>query len=118
MTELLRVEMLIISIIFMIVVVKSINKRKLWLQYSILWIIIAFALVVFLIFPGFVQWCANLVSIETPSNFIYLIAIIALSLITFSLTIIISKQSEMIKNIVQMVSIEKYLEKESDEKYE
>ncbi|MEG2017399.1 MAG: DUF2304 domain-containing protein [Clostridium sp.] len=115
MPSLLRIEMLIIAIVFMIVVIKSINERKLWLQYSLIWIVIAVGLIVFAVFPQVVEWAAHLAKIETPSNFIYLLAIIALSAITFSLTIITSKQSQKIKTIVQLVSIEKYLEKRGEE---
>lgn len=115
---LLRVEMIIIAVVFMIVVIKSINKGKLWIQYSIIWIIIAGALIIFAVFPQVVEWAAHLVEIETPSNFIYLLAIIALSAITFSLTIITSKQSQKIKTMVQLISIEKYMEKDGENKDE
>lgn len=114
MSSLLRIEMIFIAVAFMIIVIKAINKRKLWLQYTILWIIIAATLIIFAIFPQVVEWCAKMASIETPSNFIYLAAIIALAAITFSLTVITSKQSARIKSIVQMVSIERYLEKDGE----
>lgn len=113
---LLRIEMIIIAVIFMIIVIKSVNKRKLWLQYSIIWIIIAIGLIIFALFPEVVTWFSHIVKIQTPSNFIYLIAIIALSVITFSLTIIVSKQSEKIKTMVQIISIEKYMEKDGENK--
>ena len=112
---LLRIEMIAVAIVFMIIVVKAVNRKKLWLQYSILWIIIAVGMMFLAFFPGVVEWAANLVGIVTPSNFIYLLALIALLILTFSLTVIISKQSQRIKTIIQIVSIEKYLGGEHDD---
>lgn len=108
----LRVEMIAIALVFLVVVVRAVNRKKLWLQYSILWILIAASLVVLALFPQLVSWISGLLGIITPSNFIYLIALIALSLITFSLTVIVSKQSQKIKTLIQMVSIEKFMEEE------
>lgn len=110
--------MLVLAVIFLLIVIKAVNKKKLWLQYSLVWVVISVLMVIVAVFPGIANWMASIMQIETTSNLIYLLAIFALLILTFSLTVIVSKQSQRMKNIIQMVSIEKYLsetEKENKE---
>lgn len=115
---LLRIEMIVLAVVFLLIVIKAVNRKKLWLQYSLVWIIISVLMLVVAIFPGIATWMASIMQIETTSNLIYLLAIFALLILTFSLTIIVSKQSQRIKNIVQMVSIEKFLSETEKETFE
>lgn len=118
MPPLLRIEMIVLAVAFLLIVIKAVNRKKLWLQYSLVWIVISVLMLIVAIFPGIATWIASIMKIETTSNLIYLLAIFALLILTFSLTVIVSKQSQRIKNIVQMVSIEKFLseiEKENKE---
>lgn len=115
---LLRIEMIVLAVAFLLIVIKAVNRKKLWLQYSLVWIVISVLMLIVAIFPRIATWLASIMKIETTSNLIYLLAIFALLILTFSLTVIVSKQSQRIKNIVQMVSIEKFLseiEKENKE---
>ncbi len=113
MTTMLRVEMIIVAFAFVTIVFWAINKKKLLLKYSLIWLAISFATVVIAIFPQIAYWFSNLVGIETVSNLIYFLGIISLLIITFSLTVIVSRQSNRIKHLVQMVSINQYM-KESE----
>lgn len=113
MSGILRIELIIFSIIFLIVVFRAINKKKLWLQHSLVWIFISCSLILISIFPQIVVWLSNLVKIETPSNLVYLFGIIALLIVTFLHSIVISSQANKIKKLIQMVSIENY-SKESE----
>ena len=108
----LRIEMIVIALGFMIYVINSINKRKLLLQYSLIWFLVAGGIVVVAFFPDLLWKLADLMHIEVPSNLLYLLAIIVLLIICFKLTVIVSKQSEKIKYLIQIQSIENYLNKE------
>ena len=118
MPPLLRIEMIVLAVAFLLIVIKAVNRKKLWLQYSLVWIVISVLMLIVAIFPGIATWIASIMKIETTSNLIYLLAIFALLILTFSLTVIVSKQSQRIKNIVQMVSIEKFLSEIEKEKKE
>lgn len=108
---LLRIEMIVLSLAMLFIVLKTVSKRKLLVQYALIWIILAIGTFLLAVIPGVAEWLTALVGIETTSNFIYLLAIIALLALTFSLTIIVSKQTQKIKNIIQTVSIEESLKK-------
>lgn len=119
MTLLLRIEMIVLAILVAGVVINSVNKKKMLIQYSLIWILISLVLLVIAIFPGIVFWLCSILGIQTPSNLIYLFGIIGLLMVALLQTSIISKQTERIKFLTQMVSIEKYkdeVEKSNEEK--
>lgn len=110
MSTLLRIEMLILALAVIAVIILAVNKKKMCIRYSLVWIFIAFLIITIAIFPGIVFWFCEILGIETPSNLVYLFGILALLMITFMQTGILSKQSEKIKHLTQMVSIERYEE--------
>ncbi|MDM8235023.1 DUF2304 domain-containing protein [[Ruminococcus] torques] len=112
MSLVLRVEMLVVAIVFVVLVIKVINRKKLRLQYSLVWLLISAGIVLFALLPDIVIGLSEVMGVEVPSNFLYMIALIVLLIITFYLTMIVSKQSEEIKRLIQMTSIEKYLSEE------
>ncbi|MBQ7935474.1 MAG: DUF2304 domain-containing protein [Clostridia bacterium] len=118
MSLLLRIEMILLALLIAGVVINSVNKKKMYIKYSLIWLVIAAALVVIAAFPGIIFWLCGLLGIQTPANLIYLLGIVALLLITFMQTSIISKQTERIKSLVQTVSIERYKTEQENKKQE
>ncbi len=113
MTTILRIEMILLSIFFLFLVLRTVRKKKLQVQYALIWIVLAIGTFCLAVIPGFAEGLAKLFGIETASNFVYLLAILSLLLLTFSLTIIVSKQAQKIKNITQIVSIKETLERQN-----
>ncbi len=66
------------------------------------------------LFPRLTDWAAHLMGIETTSNFIYFIGIVVLLVISFSFTVILSRQSQQIRRLIQRVSIENYLNEQKE----
>jgi len=116
MSLLLRIEMILIAIVVISVVIYSVNRKKMLIQYSLIWVFLSLILLLIAFFPGLVFFLCSVLDIETPSNLIYLGGIVILLLISFSQTIIISKQSERIKSLIQTVSLENYKREHPDEK--
>lgn len=112
MTILLRTEMILLSLFLLFVVLHAIQRKRLCIQYSLIWILIAVSLLVIAIFPDIVFWLCGILDIEKPSNLIYLLGIVALLLIMFSQAIVISEQAESIKTLTQIVSMEKFFSEE------
>ncbi len=118
MTPLLRIEMILIAIAMIAIVIFSVNRKKMRIQYSLVWILFSVVLLIIAIFPGIVFLLCDILDIKTPSNLIYLIGILSLFLFAFSQTIILSKQSERIQFLLQFISLEKHktdLEKKNEE---
>lgn len=114
MTVELRMELIFLAVVFFIIIIKNINARKLQLQFSLYWILAAAVLFLFAIFPDIVYFISGIIGIKTPSNFIFFACIIWLIAMNLFLTIIISKQAEKIKEIIQKVSLENYKKEHKD----
>lgn len=114
MSPLLRVEIIALALIFIVLVFRTVNKKKLQMRYSLIWLVISFCLIVIAIFPQIVIGLSALVGIEVPSNLIYLLGIAVLLVIAFFHTVYLSAQADKIKNLVQKISINNYLQAEAD----
>ena len=90
MSTLLRAEMIAVALLAVYIIVHNVNRKKLRIQYSFVWL------------------CGAL-GLETPSNLIYLVAILVLMLISFFQTMLLSRQADQIKRLIQIVSIEKFI---------
>ena len=102
MSWILRTELIALALVAIVVVIHAVNRRVLQLKYSLIWLLISLCLVIAALFPKITA----LVGIETPSNLIFFLAIIALLGICFSLTVIVSRQETRIKRLIQILSIE------------
>lgn len=116
MSTLLRIEMIVIALLIVTIIVRSVNRKKLRIQYSFAWLIIAAALMVIALFPGVVVWLCGVTGIETPSNLIYLFGILILLLISFYQTVLLSKQADRITRLTQVLSIERFYREQQEQK--
>ena len=116
MSPFLRAEMIVLALLIVTIIVRSVNRKKLRIQYSFAWLVIAAALLAGAFFPGIVVWLCGITGIETPSNLIYLFGILILLLISFYQTALLSKQADRITRLTQVLSIEKFYreQKEAD----
>lgn len=104
----LRVEMLILALAVLLMVFHSINRRRLRVQFSLIWLGISAGMMLVAAFPGIAVWLCKLTRIQTPSNLIYLLGILTLLVIVFKQTEIISQHTEQIKGLTQELSLEKH----------
>lgn len=112
---LLRMEMIAIAILFVVYIIHAVNKKKLRLQYSLIWIMISIGVIFIAFFPDILINFSELMRIETPTNLLYLIAILMNLVVSFHLTTVVSRQADKIQRIIQIASIETYLsEKKMD----
>ena len=82
-----------------------VSKKRLLLKYSLLWLALSAVLGFCALFPAPIYYLSKLVGFETPSNFLFVLAIIFLLLITLSLSVIASRQTAYIKSLVQELAI-------------
>lgn len=111
---LLRVEMLVVAILFVVMVFTTVNKRRMQMSDSLIWLLISLGLIVLALVPQLSQWVADLVGIETPANLLYLLGMFFLLAVCFFLTVRASTTAERVKRLVQTVSIENYLREERE----
>ncbi len=106
--------MIVLALLIVTIIVRSVNRKKLRIQYSFAWLVIAAALLAVAFFPGIVVWLCGITGIETPSNLIYLFGILILLLISFYQTALLSKQADRITRLTQVLSIEKFYREQKE----
>ena len=57
----LRIGLIVLSLIFIVYVFNNVNKRKLQLQFSLIWLLIALAIIIIAVFPQIVYFAAKFI---------------------------------------------------------
>ena len=111
------VVFLIVLLIFqLILIIKTVRRKKLTMRYASFWIFLLILMTIVLFFPGVIYKISKLFGFETPSNMIFLLGFFFLFYISFVLTTSISVQNNKIKLLIQELSLlkEKENKKESN----
>ncbi len=97
----LRVILLIAVILYFVLIVLFLKKGTLSLKYTLLWLGAGCVMAILVIFPGLLNVLVTLIDIQTPINGLFSFCIFLMIIIMMSLTAIVSRQNEKIKNLVQ-----------------
>lgn len=101
----LRLILLVISCFALLFFVNLIRKERIDIKYALLWL---FTSIIFIFLSLFVKssyYIAELFGIEMPVNALFLVGIITLLLISFSLTVALSKTTTMINSLTQEIAL-------------
>lgn len=101
----LIIELVVINILFILFVYNNIKRNKISLRYSLLWIVSSIVMIFCSLSPNLMNKIANYVGIQTASNMIFLFLIGILLIISFILTVIVSKHKEKITLLVEEIGI-------------
>ncbi len=101
MSAYLRVILGIVVIVYFLLILHFVKKKMLSLKYTLLWLFSGFAMGMLVLFPGLLDAFVRVVGIETPMYGLFVFAIFFILVIAMSLTAIVSKQTERIKNLAQ-----------------
>ena len=97
----LRVILLIAVILYFVLIVLFLKKGTLSLKYTLLWLGAGCVMAILVIFPGLLNVLVTLIDIQPPINGLFSFCIFLMIIIMMSLTAIVSRQNEKIKNLVQ-----------------
>lgn len=95
---------IIISVLFLIYISRLIIKGKLREEYSIVWIICTFILVLFSFWRGGMEVFANLLGVYAAPNLVFTGAIFAMLIYLLHLSIVISKLQKDNKTLAQEIA--------------
>ncbi|MEG0034930.1 MAG: DUF2304 domain-containing protein [Bacilli bacterium] len=104
----LKITLLVVVLILIILVLNTLKNKNIMTKYALLWIISSFVMLIAVIFPNIFESISKILGFETTSNMIFLFGFFILLCISFSLTLIISKQKKEMVNLIQQVSILNY----------
>ena len=90
---------------FLGLIIFFLRKNAFSLKYTLLWLLTAFVMLTVSIFPAILAFFANLLGFELISNAVFSLLLGFIITILFSLTSIVSKQTENIKTLAQTISL-------------
>ena len=103
----------LIALILIAYIVVLVSRKRLMLKYSLLWLALSVAVSLCAAFPEPIFSLASFLGFETPSNFIFVIAIFFLFAISLSLSIIVSTQTYYINALMQELALLRHNESET-----
>lgn len=100
-----RLFLILGSIATLIYFISKIRKSKLKINHSIFWVVFGIVLLLLALAPRGVFWLSAQLGFQSPSNLIYLIVIFLLVVKLFTTTMRLSKLSEQVMGLTQMLAI-------------
>ena len=101
----LNVVLIIITLIYLFLVIKSIRKKNLQMSFSIFWLITGIMLIIALLIPNLVENISKLLGFEVPANMVFCLTIFVSFYLIFNLTVSLSKENKKNKELIQEISI-------------
>ena len=101
----IQIEMIVATLVLLILIMFYLKRSSLSVKNSVAWLLLPITFLIICIFPNPIDTISKWLGFETLSNFIFVILIALLIIVTFSLTITVSKQQEQIIKLIQELSI-------------
>lgn len=108
MTLTLRIVLILVSLLTLLFVMRKVRSSKIKLEDSMIWILFSGALLILSIFPGVFDFFAELAGVYSTVNFVFLFFIFVLLVLCFNLYMRVSQADTKIKELTQLLAIEKY----------
>ena len=113
----LRLILIVAVISYFYIILIFLKKRELALKYSLLWMAAGTILGIMVIWPNSLSMFIHMIGITDNMNGLFILCIAFLITILMSITAIVSKQSERIKNLTQIIArMEKRIRELEDKK--
>ena len=100
-----RIILFIASVCFLIIVLRFIRRQHLSVSHSLLWLVLGIAGIAAALIPSWVFALSGLLGFELPVNLIFFVCIFFLIVAVLSGSMVASSQADMIRGLVQDVSL-------------
>lgn len=100
-----RIALLVGVFVYLTAIFFLLKKKKLSVQYSIIWLFSGFVLLVFALFPYVVLVMGDILHIISPVNFVFMVVLCFVLLILLSLSAAVSQLTEKNKSLTQNAAL-------------
>ncbi len=83
----------------------KLRARKADIKYILPWLLLVAGMMIITAFPEMLNVLCSLFGIETPSNMLFFFGLVFLTMIVFSMTLVISKLNDNIKDLTQRLAL-------------
>jgi hypothetical protein len=92
------------TLLFLVLVIELVRRRRLVERYALLWISAALILVVLAVWGGALQWLADALGILSPPNALFFIGVGALFVLALHFSVAFSRLSEETRVLAQEIA--------------
>lgn len=100
----LRIVLVMGVLAYFGIILMFLKKKSLALKYTLLWLAAGAVFAIMVVWPNTLVWFIHLLGIAGNMNGLFILCIAFLMMILMSITAIVSKQTEKIKNLTQTIS--------------
>jgi len=101
MSTTLRIALAIVILLYFIIVISLLKRKKLALKYTLLWLAMGVMMALLTAFPIILEFIRRLLGFESAMNALYVCALGFCFILILAVTSIVSNQSERIKDLIQ-----------------
>lgn len=105
MSDRFRLVLFVVVLLYVFAAVKLIHRKRLNLNYSILWLVMAALLMIMVVFPGLVYDLNRLLGIDLPIHMVFTGFSFFALVMLFYLTCIVSRDNEKNRAMVQEMAL-------------
>jgi hypothetical protein len=100
-----RVLSIIVACLVLFVVLEMMRRRKLREKYAGVWLVVAVGVVVLAVIPQAAEFLAKITGVQTPSNFVFLLAGVVLALVALHLSTEVGHLEEEVRTSVEEIAL-------------
>ena len=101
----LVITLLVGLLVYFFIILMLLKYKEISLKYTLLWLLSGLLLVLLVIFPSILTWLSNVLGFQSNRNGLMVMGVAFIIMIIMSLTSIVSKQSNKIRNLVQYTAL-------------
>jgi len=88
-----------------LVIIELVRRRKLAEEYSFIWLLTGFGIIVLILWYDLLEWLTYLIGAKTPTTALFIFGLVFLLLINLYLSIKITKLASQVKDLAQKIAI-------------
>ncbi|MET7997871.1 DUF2304 domain-containing protein [Amycolatopsis sp. NPDC005232] len=100
-----RVLSIVVACLVLFVVLEMMRRRKLREKYAGVWLVVAVGVVVLAVIPQAAEFLAKITGVQTPSNFVFLLAGVVLALVALHLSTEVGHLEEEVRTSVEETAL-------------
>ncbi|GAB3136874.1 DUF2304 domain-containing protein [Amycolatopsis sp. NPDC004378] len=100
-----RILSIVVACVVLFVVVEMMRRRKLREKYAGVWLVVAVGVVVLAVLPQAAEFLAKHTGVQTPSNFVFLLAGFVLALVSLHLSTEVGRLEEEVRTTVEETAL-------------
>jgi hypothetical protein len=94
-----------LAIVFFLIVLELARRKKLKVEYSILWSIIAAVILIQVFFYDSLVWVTRLIGAVLPTTTLFIFGLMFLLFLNLHFSVKLSQLSEQVKNLAQEIAL-------------